>query len=119
MNFKPHKYLAKRTTYNGLSYASKAEARRAAELDLLQRNGDILAWYRQVACYLGVPENKYTPDFIVIGAAGCVWFEDVKGMETAAFRRNKKLWKSYGRVPLRIIRNGKVAEEIVPQADRS
>lgn len=115
MNFGRHKYMAKRTEYDGVSYASKAEAQRAQALDWLQRNGDILAWFRQVKCYLGVPENTYTPDFLVIGVAGQCWFEDVKGMETAAFKRNKRLWKSYGRLVLRIIKNGKVVEEILPE----
>ena len=41
-----------------------------------------------------------------------VWAEDVKGVETPAFRKNKRLWKSYGPCPLRIIRGGKVVETI-------
>ena len=33
-----------------------------------------------------------------------VWVEDVKGMETQAFKKHKRLWKRYGRLPLVIVK---------------
>jgi hypothetical protein len=38
---KPHKYRAVRTTVDGVTFASKAEARRYAELKLLEKAGEI------------------------------------------------------------------------------
>jgi hypothetical protein len=106
---RPSKYRAKRTEYNGVLYASKAEANRAAELDLLLKAGNILDWIPQPMVRLGVPENVYRPDFLVIaqrggvlGHGGDAWYEDVKGAETAKFKRDKKLWKAYGRLPLHV-----------------
>lgn len=115
------KYRAQRTEYNGISYASKAEAARAMELDLLLRAGEIVDWVRQPSVCLGIPENIYRPDFLVIawndGSSDHkqVWYEDIKGMETPKFRRDKKLWKVYGRLPLHIIKGGKVVEVITPE----
>lgn len=109
------KYRAKPTVYNGVRYASKAESVRAAELDLQIIAGLIAWWIGQPLFRLGVPENTYRPDFLVIGGDTHdreVWVEDVKGVETAAFRRNKKLWKSYGPCALRIIRRGVLVETI-------
>jgi hypothetical protein len=98
--------------HNGVRYASKAEAARAAELDQLKRAGEILTWIGQPTVRLGVPENVYRPDFLVIPSPGLPWFEDVKGHETAKFRRDKKLWARYGDLPLNIIKKGRVVEVI-------
>ena len=98
---KPHKYLAKRTVYNGVSYASKAEAARAAKLDWM--SGEIRFWLGQPKFRLGCPENIYVPDFLVCMRNGDVYVEDVKGVETAKFRRDKKLWAKYGPCDLWII----------------
>jgi hypothetical protein len=111
-----NKYHAKPTEYNGVRYASKAEAKRAAELDLLKKNGDIIEWIGQPKFRLGVPENVYVADFLVVAPIPITipgyretiqehdtWVEDVKGKETPKFKHNKKLWKRYGRLPLHII----------------
>ena len=97
------KYFAQPTKYNGVRYASKSEARRAAELDLKIKAGQIRWWIGQPKFRLGVPENVYTADFLVIGMDGQVWAEDVKGVETAKFRRDAKLWAAYGPCPLHVI----------------
>lgn len=117
---RPSKYRSKRTEYNGVNYASRAEARRARELDLLLKAGKILDWIGQPTCRLGVPENVYRPDFLVIAGleaigfrdtlgglmreAGALraWYEDVKGHETQKFKRDCKLWAAYGRLPLHV-----------------
>lgn len=103
------KYRAVRTEYNGVMYASKAEANRARQLDA----DPLVAWWiGQVRLRLGCPENIYVPDFLVAlrsnFLSSVVHAEDVKGMETAKFRRDKKLWKSYGPFPLWIIKGGKI-----------
>ena len=113
---KRHKYRAEPVRYNGVRYDSKAEAARAVELDLLQRAGEITTWIGQPTVRLGCAENIYRPDSLVIPPIGLPWFEDVKGFETPKFRRDKKLWRAHGRLPLRIITGGAVVETIYPDS---
>lgn len=136
---KRSKYRAVRTEYNGVSYASKAEAAYAVQLDLEQRQGWVKFWIAQPTFRLGCPENVYRPDFMVVMAvkghcSGCrdsdplggthcegtvehppevpVYCVDVKGVETPKFRRDKKLWAKYGPCPLVVVRNGREVEVI-------
>jgi hypothetical protein len=108
------KYRSQPRRYNGILYASRAEAARAEELDLLVAAGELVWWIRQPTLYLGCAENVYRPDFLVIPVKGRPFFEDVKGVETQKFARDKKLWRSYGRLELRIIKGGSVVEIIDP-----
>jgi len=105
---KPTKYRSQRTEYNGRWYASKAEAARAAELDLLLKYGQILWWIPQVGISLGCWENRYVVDFLVgwqysSSISSHVNAEDVKGYPTAKFKRDAKLWHKYGPFPLHVI----------------
>ena len=108
---KRSKYGASPTVYAGVRYASKAESIRAQFLDLCVLDGSVLWWIGQPVFRLGVPENKYVPDFLVVEAdcsevAG-VHVEDVKGpCETEKFRRDRKLWAAYGPCELWIIKGG-------------
>ena len=114
-----HKYRAKPKTINGIRYASTAEADRAAELELNVRAGLIRSFRRQPEYHLGCPENVYVADFEVTGKLGSLFTEDVKGVETPKFRRDKKLWAKYGPHPLLVMkRKGKgwKREIIVPEA---
>ncbi len=111
---KQSKYRNMITTYNGVKYASKAEAVRAERLDWLKSAGLIKEWRRQPKYALGVPENIYIADFEVIGHNGEKWSEDVKGVDTPKFRRDRKLWARYGPHPLRVLRRGKTDEVITP-----
>jgi hypothetical protein len=108
------KYRNERTRYNGITYDSAGEARWAAYLDQRLRSGEIRAWTRQVTVMLGVPENKVRIDFLVWGNDGSSWFEEFKGTDTPAWKKNKVLWKRYGPAELRVIKAGKAAEIIRP-----
>jgi hypothetical protein len=102
----PSKYRvapSEERVYRGVLYASKAEAKRAAELDVLVRVGEVAWWIGQPLFRLGVPENTYRPDFEVVPVNGAVRVEDVKGWETTAFRRIRKLWEAYGPCELWVI----------------
>ena len=111
-----HKYGAKRSVYNGRKYDSKAEARRARQLDDLRADGLIRWWQPKPGSFhLGVPENVYRPDFLVVGNSD-VWIEDVKGVRTEKFRHNVRLWRAYGPCPLHLITNGQV-EIIEPKGE--
>jgi hypothetical protein len=112
-----NKYRNVRTEYAGEMYDSKAEAGRAMVLDAGVRSGEILWWLRQVRFTLGVPENVYRPDFLVVTPEG-IHAEDVKGAETAKFRRDRKLWTAYGPCDLWIIKGGKV-EVVEPKRRES
>jgi len=121
--YRANKYRARATMYNSVRYASKAEAAYAAELDLLLKAGQVVDWIAQPTVRLGVPENVYRPDFLVIWKEGesadrtlcSAVYVDIKGVETPKFRRDKKLWQAYGRLPLHIIRGGKTVEIIEPE----
>lgn len=95
---------AEQRTWNGRTYASKAEMRRAIALHAKLESGELRVVLEQPTTRLGCPENVYRPDFMCVSADGRTWFEDVKGAETAAFKRNRKLWAAYGRAPLHIIK---------------
>lgn len=111
------KYRAVRTTAaNGLSYASKAEARRADQLELMAKAGEIVGYISQPKFRLGCPENVYVADFLVFAKGGNVWVEDVKGHRTQKFNRDVKLWKAYGPCRLVIIQ-GPHAENVYGKTD--
>lgn len=94
-------------THNGKVYPSKAEMLCAKSL---QADPTITLIIEQPQVPLG-QDTVYKPDFYVYRAsANEAYFIDVKGVETRDFKRNKKLWKTYGPLPLHIRKNGKVVE---------
>lgn len=129
------KYRAKRTEHAGVVYASKAEAAWAAYLDERIAAGVVDYVVRQPRFALGTPENVYVPDFhVVLGrrwgehcsaddsestifhATGQRTFVDeVKGMETAKFKKDKVLWMRYGPCAMRIVKRGRVTEVLIPE----
>ena len=111
-----HKYGAKPTEYKGEEYPSQVEARRARQLDMEVKCGDVLWWIRHPVFQLGCKENTYRPDFKVVPRFGNSWCEEVKGQELEAWRRNKRLWKKYGPCDLKVLKwNGSSWNvEVVP-----
>lgn len=91
-------------TWRGKCYDSKAEMLYA---QLLADDPDVIEVVEQPRVWLGVPENAYRPDFLVIKEHGHPFYVDVKGVETAAFKRNKKLWAKYGRLMLAVVKYGR------------
>lgn len=125
---KQHKYSVaapERRTFDGRVYASRAEALYAQKLRLVMQSGSIIEVVEQPRVELGCRENVYHPDFLVIQRgvghehAFVNYYVDVKGMETAKFKRDKKLWARYGRLTLIIVElNGdhfEIKEQICPQ----
>lgn len=76
-------------TVDGILFASKAEARRWKELELLRRAGSVRFVLRQVPFHLpgGV---RYVVDFAVFWADGRTSFEDVKGHRTEVYRLKRR-----------------------------
>lgn len=98
-----HKYNAVATELDGLRFDSKAEARRYADLKLLQRAGEVVFFLRQVPFDLpgGV---KYRVDYCIFWADGRVTFEDVKGMTTPMFTLKKKQVEALYPVEIEVVR---------------
>jgi hypothetical protein len=96
--------LVEHTTYLGESYDSAQEAAyRAHVIGPELHAGEILYVVRRPRFTLGVPENVYVSDWHVVLAA-CPYVLDVKGSETAKFRKDKRLWRSYGPAPLVVVK---------------
>lgn len=96
-------------TYQGRLYASKAEARFAAQLELLKRAGEILEWEPQ-PCPLRIVINKqyicaYTPDFHYRSLPdGEHVYVEIKGRDTAYARLKRKLIRAcYPYIALRLV----------------
>ena len=98
------KYRAIRTELDGISFPSKAEARRYNELKLLQQVGRVQWFIRQPSFDVG-PKIRYIADFLVLWCDGTVTVEDVKGIETPVFKLKSKLLKqTYPKIDLQLIK---------------
>jgi hypothetical protein len=91
---------AKRT-YNGVTYHSALEMRRAKELDVERGAGYVIDWFRQPRKPIGCEE--IVSDFIVIQPGGIVEIEEVKGHVTADWARHLRWWRANGRLPLVVL----------------
>ena len=86
------KYRNKKTELDGVTYDSKKEARRAAELNLMLKSGEIVTLARQVRFRL-IKGIEYVADFVYTTKDGEQIIEDVKGMKTDVYKLKKKLMK--------------------------
>lgn len=98
------------TEVDGIRYDSKAEAKRAAELAILERAGEVRWWLRQVPVDVGEPgvDLPYRLDFLVCLKDGSVHGEDVKSIETVQFRRRVRQWRIRGPFALHVLKGKKV-----------
>jgi hypothetical protein len=92
---KRHKYNAVPTFVNGLRFASKAEAKRYAELLILENAGKITHLGVQPKFLLrvsagGFPLGNYVADFEYVADDGQHIVEDVKGFKTPLYKWKKK-----------------------------
>lgn len=110
-----NKYRAKRTEYNGRTYASKAEATRAMEHDArcATSHGDWVLPQVRIVLADGIP---YTVDFLCGERTGSrtlnskgrwehfiVYAEDVKGMEKQRDRDIQRLWAAGHGLPIPLV----------------
>lgn len=115
-----HKYNAQKTTVDGITFDSKAEARRYTELKLLEKAGVIGSLKLQPVYPLqdGFIRNgkrylpiKYKADFEYIQDNQMV-VEDVKGVETEPFKIKKKMFLAkYPDIVFRLYKKGRVVDE--------
>ena len=105
---KRNKYGSRITEYGGRKYHSAAEAKQAAELDLLVKAGKIVGWIPQPAKRILVNGSLICfmiLDFEVKLALGRYYYIEVKGHETAVYKLKLKLLKAcYPDIDLRIVR---------------
>lgn len=88
-----NKFGNQRTVVDGISFASKREARRYQELLLLKKAKQITDLRLQVRFKL-VQEVTYVADFEYYDVAtGSRIVEDAKGFKTEVYKRKKKLMK--------------------------
>lgn len=85
-----HKFNATRTECDGISFASKREARYYQQLCLARSAGDLLFFLRQVPFHLpgGV---RYVVDFAEFWKSGEVRFVDTKGFKTESYKAKRKM----------------------------
>lgn len=87
-------------TVDGHLFDSLKEAKRYAELKLLQKAGEIAGLTYQIRYPLVVGEQlvaTYVADFLYCEANGAMVIEDVKGVRTPVYRIKKKLLEAlYG-----------------------
>lgn len=101
---RPPKYHNTPAEIDSIRFDSKAEAGRYLTLKALKASGNIL-WFSRQPSFLLPGGVRYMPDFLVCDAAGLIWVEDVKGVETEAFKIKKKLWEdAFPGLELRVIR---------------
>ena len=101
-----NKYNAKKTSVDGITFDSKAEARRYQELKLLERGGvirnlELQPKYELMPAFVDVTGKKqramhYVADFRYVDERGVTVVEDVKGVETAVFKLKRKLMLQKG-----------------------
>ncbi len=91
------KYGNTKTVVDGITFASKAEAKRYGELKLLERAGEIRNLELQPKFALvGLGATKvcsYRADFSYRYTNGPLVVEDVKGMKTPVYRLKAKLFR--------------------------
>lgn len=99
-----NKYNAVKTEVDGITFDSKAEAKRYSELKLMKQAGEI-RWFNRQPSFLLTGGIRYRPDFIVCDKDYKLWVEDVKGMSTQVFRMKQKMWaEMYPDIPLEVVK---------------
>lgn len=121
MSPRQHKYRAQPTEIDGIRFASKAEARRYAELRLLEKAGQIHALVLQPGFALAAPSPRAGELPYVIGHYKADFFycecrrgakcdrsmavvEDVKGFKTPLYRWKKKHVEAQYGIEIREVR---------------
>lgn len=110
-----NKYKSKKTVVAGITFDSKAEARRYGELIILERAKHIQHLERQVSFVLAPsvkfdgaakakPALRYKADFKYFDVAKGKWIvEDVKGVITPLFRVKQHLMMSVHAIDVRVV----------------
>jgi len=108
------KFGAIRTTVDGITFASKAEARRYQELRLLEKAGEIWNLKLQRSFVLDVPTDgddepigASRADFAYNESERAYVVEDVKGFQTEISKFKLKLMAAVHGVNVELVRNSR------------
>lgn len=98
---KPSKYRNKRTVVDGIAFASRREAKRYGELQLLAKFGDVRDLRLQVSYDLhaagGERVARYVADFVYRDREGTEVVEDAKGVKTPVYALKRRWMRAeYG-----------------------
>ena len=101
-----NKYNAKKTELDGITFDSKLEANRYAELKLMERAGLISNLERQKWFELIPKDGKhrargYVADFVYKDENGAQVVEDVKGVRTDLYRWKKDMMRWIHRIEIK------------------
>jgi len=98
-----HKFHAQPTEFDGIKFASKAEARYYGQLKLRQRAGEVVFFLMQVP--FRIPGNvKYVCDFMEFHADGSVHFVDVKGQVLPMFVTKRKIVEALYPIEIEVVK---------------
>lgn len=86
--FNKHKYNAIAVEFDGIRFDSKKEGKYYQELKLRVAAGEVIFFLRQTVFH--IEGGTYRVDFQEFHTDGTIHFVDVKGMQTAAFKKSKK-----------------------------
>jgi hypothetical protein len=104
MKIVKHKFHAKPEVVDDMHFSSKLEASYYKYLKILQKNGDVVFFLRQVPFQL--PGNtKYVVDFVQFMNDGTVLFVDCKGLETEIFKLKKRQVEELYPITITIVRS--------------
>lgn len=98
-----HKYRAEPTIVDGIRFASKKEAKRYAELNLLAKAGEIGSLELQPKFVFSINGSKlftYIADFAYWERGGKRIVEDVKGVKTPLYKLKKKIIEASYRIEI-------------------
>lgn len=104
------KYRAQRTVVDGISFASKAEAKRYLELKAMETQGAIERLELQPKYPVVIDGKKictYIADFRYFTPSECI-VEDCKGYRTPVYLIKKKLIEALYRIKIQEVVNGKI-----------
>lgn len=103
---KGNKYGAQKQTRDGITFDSKREARRYADLKLMEQIGEITDLKLQVPIYLMGQDGpirtptgqrrKYVCDFTYKDRAGRIRYEDSKGFQTKDYKLKRDILAAMG-----------------------
>ena len=91
MKLKRHKFNAVKVEREGFTFDSKKEGRRYDELKLCVKTGDAIMFLHQVP--FRMPGSTYWADFMVFWSDGSITIEDVKGVKTSAYNKQKAMMR--------------------------
>ncbi len=97
-----HKFGAVRCERDGKKFPSKLEARYYDRLRLLQNNGQVLFFLRQIPFDLP-GRTRYVCDFQVFYSNGDISFVDTKGKDTALSQTKRKMVEELYPITIEIV----------------